>query len=265
MRRNYMRTLLLGISMLIAMPMNIAMAAESDFSEDQKTKIEKIVHDYMIGHPEVLVEAARSLEKKQQLKMVEQAQTAIMEKKAQLFDSKSPMTGNAKGNVTVVEFFDYQCSHCKKMHSVVDQLVKADKNLRVVFKELPIFGPSSEYTARAALAAQKQGKYLAFHEALMAANQPMNEARVLKIAASVGLDTKKLQEDMKQADVKKELEENLQIAQALRLAGTPAFVVSRYPVNADVKTFFIPGATTIDALQKMIGQAREGQASAKKE
>lgn len=250
----------MGFSMLMAAPINAVFAAEGDISAEQKAKIEKIVHEYVVSHPEVLVEAARSLEKKQKEQIAEQAKSTISQSKASLFDGPSPVTGNEKGNVTLVEFFDYQCIHCKKMSVVIDQLLKKDKNLRVVFKELPIFGPSSELTAKAALASQKQGKYVAFHNALMAEKQSMNKARMLKVAASVGLDTKKLEEDMKSADVQKELDANVKLAQELRLGGTPAFVIAGYPFKENTKSFFVPGSTTSEAFVDLIAQARGTQA-----
>ena len=154
--------------------------------------------------------------------MAHKAQQAIPAYASQLFNSKqSPMVGNQKAKVTLVEFFDYQCVHCRNMTSIVNDLVKQDKNLRVVYKEFPIFGPSSELAAKAALASKIQGKYLAFHNALMQAKPPLDKAKVMKLAKSVDLNTAKLEQDMQSQAVQDEIKQNYHLAQALGSDGYP--------------------------------------------
>lgn len=157
------------------------------------------------------------------------------------------MRGSASGDVTVVEFFDYQCSYCKQAAPTVNKLLEEDSKVRVVYKEFPILGPASETAARAALAAQMQGKYEALHNALMAMNGPLTLPAVLQAAARVGLNPTKLRADMELPEVRAAIEKNLTLAAALRISGTPAFVVG---------TEVVPGAIELDALKALVSKAR---------
>lgn len=248
--------------------------AASAFTPEQTQQIEKIVHDYLIKNPQVMVQVIKSLQKQERAKMQERSEKAVRANAKQLFDStSSPIVGNPQGKVTLVEFFDYQCPHCRRMAKVVNQLVKDNSDLRVVYKELPIF-PGSTIIAKAALASMNQGKYAEFHNALMKdpITPPMQLVQerkspkeinafmlkqILKIAKSVGINTKQLEKDMQSASVENELKQNLQLAQALRLVGTPAFIVGSN-VNAgpeQMKTFFIPGQVPQTVLQDFIAKA----------
>lgn len=230
-----------------------AHAADQDFSAQQKTQIEQIIRDYLLKNPEVLVEASRSLQQKQQQQMQMQARAAILRNADALFNDKnSPTVGKSQANVTVVEFFDYQCGHCKRMADVINQLRKTNSNLRVVYKEFPIFGAESEYAAKASLAAQYQNKYQAFHDALMDVKGRLNKDLVLKTARKVGLNTRRLERDMKKPEIKQELANNVKLARDMKLIGTPAFVIASKPFNKDKQFFFVPGAASPDAMQQLI-------------
>ncbi|MDP3268124.1 MAG: DsbA family protein [Legionella sp.] len=224
----------------------------------QKKEIEKVIHDYLISNPEVLLEASQALQQKQQQNMQQQAQSAIGENADQLFQGKLTTVGNAKGNVTVVEFFDYQCIHCKKMSPTMDSLVKKDSGLRVIYKEFPIFGKSSEMASRVALAAGMQGKYKQMHDALLKVEKRLDDQIVMDTAKSVGLDMNKLKTDMNSKEVSDILESNRLLAEKLHLMGTPAFIVAATP-NGQFKTgsepSFIPGAATEESLQELIKKA----------
>jgi protein-disulfide isomerase len=239
-----------------------AVAAEatlaSPVSEDQKKSIEKIVHDYLISNPEVLLEASQVLQQKQQQTQQQQAQAAILENAAPLFQDKLASAGNLKGSVTVVEFFDYQCIHCKKMSPVLDSVIKKDSNVRVLYKEFPIFGKDSETASRAALAAGMQGKYLPMHHALLKVEKRLDDQTVMKVAQSLGLNMSKLKTDMAGKEITALLDANKQLAEKLHLMGTPAFIVASTP-NGQVKTgtqpSFIPGAASERTLQELIKKA----------
>ena len=152
----------------------VAMAADQMAPEQQK-EIEKIVHDYLVNNPEVLVEVSQALQQKQQQNIQQQAKTGILENADQLFSGTLAVAGNPKGNVTLVEFFDYQCIHCKKMAPVISELIKKDSNLRVIYKEFPIFGKGSEVASQVALAAAMQGKYQQMHDALLKLESRLDE------------------------------------------------------------------------------------------
>jgi len=253
------RLLLVGaMASLIAAP---AAMAEKSMSPEQQKEVEKVVHDYLVSNPEVLMEASQALQQKQQKNVQEQAKAAIFENSKQLFSGKDTVIGNKKGNVTVVEFFDYQCIHCKKMDKIVDGLVKKDKNLRVIYKEFPIFGKSSEVASQAALAAGMQGKYQQMHDALIKLDKHLDEALVMKTAKDLGLNIAKLEKDMAGKEVAEQLDANRELAEKMHLMGTPAFVVASTPAgnfNAKSDPTFIPGAATEEILKNLISKANVG-------
>ena len=231
-------------------------------TDAQKKAIEKVVHDYLVNNPEVLIEASQALQQKQQQTMQQQAQAAIKDNASQLFNDSMAVAGNPKGNVTLVEFSDYQCIHCKKMASVLSDLVKKDNNLRIVYKEFPIFGKSSELASRAALAAGMQGKYQAMHDALLKQEKRLNEELILSTAKSLGLNMAKLKTDMNSKAVTDALNANRELAEKLRLMGTPAFIVAATPAGKFKEgsaPSFIPGAAGEEALQELIKKAASNQ------
>ncbi|QLH43991.1 MAG: DsbA family protein [Coxiellaceae bacterium] len=231
-----------------------ATAQANNFSTTQTKQIEDIVHSYLVKNPQVLVEAANSLQQQQMSQMEKTASKAIAKNAKDIFNSPgSPVMGNPQGDVTLVEFMDYQCGHCKDMGPVLDALIKSDGQLRVVIKEFPIFGPDSEFASRAALASQKQGKFTAFHLALLADRNRLNKDEVLKVAQKVGIDTQKLQQDMNDPAIDAQLKENVRLAQELGLIGTPAIVIGN---KSGSKTAFIPGTASKDNLIQVIKQTR---------
>lgn len=234
------------------------MVMADSFTPDQKKEMEKIIHDYLVSNPEVLIEASQSLQQKQQQSMQEQAKSAISENASLLFNEKLAVAGNPKGNVTLVEFFDYQCIHCKKMQPIVSSLVKKDSNLRVIYKELPIFGKTSELASQVALAAAMQGKYQEIHDAFLNLEKRLDESLIMDTAKSVGLDMEKLKTDMDSATVTNALDENRKLAEKMHLMGTPAFIIASTPngqFKADSEPSFVPGAASEEALQEMIQKA----------
>lgn len=168
---------------------------------------------------------------------------------------QDPVAGNPKGSITVVEFFDYQCSHCVNMSPVISAIIKGNPNVRVVFKEYPIRGPMSELAARAALAANKQGKYYQFNHALMSSNMFINENNIMDIAKSVGLNIKKLQADMKSSAVTNEIQANYQLARELNITGTPAFFIGKTNEKQSKNLDFNLGEMSQKELQNAINQA----------
>ncbi|WP_131782303.1 DsbA family protein [Legionella gresilensis] len=230
----------------------------SSFTDAQKKDIQKVVHDYLVSNPEVLIEASQALQQKQQQSMQQEAQQAISANTQQLFNDPLTVVGNPKGDVTLVEFFDYQCIHCKKMAPVIADLIKKNNNLRVIYKEFPIFGKSSDNASRAALAAAMQGKYLQMHEALFKQDQRLNDQLIENAAKSIGLDMNKFKTDMNSKTVTDALDANRQLAEKLRLMGTPAFVIASTPAGQfkqGTQPTFIPGAASPETLQDLISKA----------
>lgn len=233
--------------------------AADTLNAEQKKEMEKVVHDYLVNNPEVLLEVSTALQQKQQKSMQQQAESAIEQNATSLFNGKLTVVGNPKGDVTVVEFFDYQCIHCKKMSPVIDGLLKADKNVRVIYKEFPIFGKTSELGSRAALAAGMQGKYLPMHEALFKIEGQLTEDNILAAGKAIGLDDTKLKADMNSKVVNDELDANRQLAEKLHLMGTPAFIVASTPkgqFKVGSQPNFIPGAASLETLQDLVKKAQ---------
>lgn len=143
-----------------------------------------------------------------------------------LHQPDDPITGNPKGKVTIVEFFDYQCSHCSLMVPVIENIVRSNPNVRVVFKEYPMRGALSVYATRAALAANKQGKYLRFSRVLLSTRQTLTQSTILNIAKKVGLDVQQLIKDMNSSSVTNQIKTNFKLAQELHVTGTPAFIIA---------------------------------------
>lgn len=207
-------------------------------SPEEKEKIEEVVHQYLISKPEVLIEAMQVLQKKQ----MDQAEATVKQTqkiastfaKSLFTQSDDPIAGNPNGKVSIVEFFDYQCSHCVDMAPVVERIIKANPDVRVVFKEFPIRGPVSELAARAALAANKQGKYYQFSHALLTANKPLTQDIIFEIAKTNGLDVEKLKKDMTDKAIDEQLKANMKLAQDLKLFGTPAFFIGKTDANGNI-------------------------------
>lgn len=217
----------------------------SDMPQDE---FERRVRDYLLANPEVILEAVQGLQARQRAAEEGQGQTILAERGEEVFrDPASPLGGNPEGDVTLVEFFDYNCPYCRRVAPVMLEAEAADPQLRIVYKELPILGPDSEFAAKAALAAHRQGLYVPFHKALMQAKGAADEASVLAVAAEVGLDLERLKVDMQDPAIALAIERNLQLAIALRINGTPGFVVGKQ---------ILRGAADLGTLQELIRQAR---------
>lgn len=201
-------------------------AAPGQFSAEQRQQIEAIIKDYLLKNPEVMVEVQTALEAKMEKIQSERLQVALKENAADIFrSSTAPVAGNPKGDVTVVEFFDYNCGYCKKALPDLAKLADKDKNVKIVLKEFPILAKGSEEASRVALAAKMQGKYWEFHRAMLEVQGQANEASALRVAEKLGLNMAKLKTDMNSADVKKEIDSTRALAQKMGIQGTPHFLV----------------------------------------
>ena len=172
-------------------------------------------------------------------------------------DANDPIGGNKKGIITIAEFFDYQCSHCMDMVPVVDAIVKANPDVRIVYKDFPIRGPMSEFAAKAALAANKQGKYVALNHAMFMTNQPLSEKHIYELAAQQGINIDKLKKDMKDPQIAEQLRINYQLAENLKLLGTPAFFIGKTFTRDGNSINFLFGAMSKDQLQDAVDHARK--------
>ena len=208
------------------MPETAKAPEATNVSPDQKKEIEQIVKSYLVANPEVFVDIQNALQEKVEKEQTEKLKVAISQNSAEIYrERNASVAGNPDGDITVVEFFDYNCGYCKHgLHDVI-KLVETDPKVRVVFKELPILSKGSEEASRVALAAQRQGKYWELHKAMLGAKGQMNEAAALQIAEKLGLDMDKLEEDMASPEVKAEIEKAAALAKKLGVNGTPDFLI----------------------------------------
>ncbi len=238
-----------SVAVLLAFAPPAALAQEEQpLSPKQQEAVKKLVREYIMTNPEIIAEAIEALREKQRLAAEEEAAKALVERSKEVFeDPSAPVAGNLQGDVTLVEFFDYRCTYCKSVADTVFDTIKADGKIKLVFKELPILGPESVVAARAALASVKQNKYEAYHRALMKMRGKVDEQSILKTATEVGLDVEKLKKDMADPEVEAALKRNLELARALDIGGTPAFVIGDR---------IIPGAVDQAPLKRLVEEPR---------
>ncbi|MGE3476700.1 MAG: DsbA family protein [Rhodospirillaceae bacterium] len=236
----------LALSGLVTAP---AFAQNAALSDAQKKEVRALVREYILANPEIITEAVSLLQDKEEKAKASKVVAAINANKAALFTPpEATVIGNPKGDVTVVEFFDYNCGYCKQVYPTVMETLKEDGKIKLVLKEFPILGPGSVVASQAALAARKQNKYQDFHMAMLSHRGQLNEDSIMKIAADVKLDVKKLREDMKAPEITEILKKNHQLAQDLGIEGTPAIVVGET---------LVPGALQKDHLKELIADARK--------
>ncbi|WP_230533226.1 DsbA family protein [Microvirga roseola] len=228
-----------------------ALAQNAVFNEQQKQAIGEVVREYLLKNPEVLTEVIAELEKRQtEAQQVAQA-AALKETEQVLLNAPhSFVVGNPKGDVTLVEFFDYNCGYCKRAMTDLQALVKSDPKLRVVLKDFPVLGPDSVEASQVGLAAGKQlkgDKLFDFHTKLMETRGRVTGERAREVAKEMGLDMARLQKDMESPEIRSALQENMSLGDKLSLTGTPAFIVGEV---------VIPGAVGLDPLKQVVANVR---------
>jgi protein-disulfide isomerase len=234
---------------------SIHSASAQSFTPAQRGEIESIIKDYLLKNPDIMQEVMQELEKRQAIAETEKAKGAIAANKEAIFNSPRQVTlGNPKGDVTMVEFFDYNCGYCKRAMTDMMELLKNDPNLKVVLKEFPVLGEGSVQAAQVAAALMLQDKsgkkYLDFHQKLLSGRGQADKTRALAAAKEAGADMARLEKDMGGAEVRAALEESFKLAETLGLNGTPSYVI-----NNDV----VIGAVGLAALKEKISTARCGK------
>jgi protein-disulfide isomerase len=219
-----------------------------------RSEVPGLIREYILKNPEILQEAMAELEKKQSVAETEKARGAIKEMGKEIFNSPRQVTvGNREGDVTLVEFFDYNCGYCKQALTDLNSLMSNDGKLRVVLKEFPVLGPGSIEAAQVGVALRMQDpsgeKYLAFHQKMLGSRGQADKARSMAAAADVGADMARLEADLASDEIKKTIEENFKLAEALGINGTPSYVVGND---------LVVGAAGLETLKTKIKQARGG-------
>ncbi|SFR46426.1 DsbA family protein [Litoreibacter janthinus] len=228
----------------------LCLAATSVSAEDMtRDQMQELVLETIRENPEIIMEALQTLQNREEQAKADQAQAMLIANRDALErDPNAPVMGNPDGDVTVVEFFDYNCGYCRRVFGDVEALMEEDSNVRVVMREWPILGEESVYAARAALASRAQGKYAEFHNALMENSGRANEASVMSIAGKLGMDLEQLKRDMDAPEVAAHIQTSMQLTQALGLNGTPAFIFGDQ---------LVPGAIELEQMKELVAMTRD--------
>jgi len=240
-------------SLAVAAMLFAPAASAQSFSDDQRREIEGIIKDYLIKHPEVMQEINAAVEKHQEEVEAQKQRTAIKDNNATIFNSSHQVVlGNPQGNFTMVEFFDYNCAFCKRALSDMLDLLKNDHDIKFVLKEFPVLGEGSVEAAHVAVAARMQDptgkKYLEFHQKLLGGRGPADKAHALAAAKEVGFDVARIEKDMNSDEAKTTIDENLKLADALGVTGTPSYVIGGQ---------LVVGAVGLDELKQKIDAERK--------
>ena len=207
-------------------------------------QVKQLALEAILENPQIIMQAVAILEQRERERAASGANTVRLQLEQ---DPNSPNLGNPDGDVTVIEFFDYNCPYCRKAGQTVQELLASDANVRVIYREWPILGEDSVFASRAALAARAQGKYEEFHWALMNGEGRASEASILKLARDLGLDVEKLQADMTSPAVEAHIAQSSALARTLGFTGTPAFIVGDRTA---------PGMLSTDEITAMVAEAR---------
>ncbi len=234
-----------------------APASADSFSDPQRTEIEKIIKNYLVSHPEVLEEAMAELSKRQAAAESQKHEASVAQNAEAIFNSpRQVVLGNKDGDVTFVEFFDYNCGYCKRAMGDMLEIMKGDPKLKVVLKEFPVLSQGSVEAAQVGVAVRMQDpsgkKYLDFHQRLLNGRGAADKARAIQAAKEAGLDVARIEKDMASPEVRATLEENLKLAEAMGMNGTPSYVIGKQ---------IVIGAVGVEALKEKIGIARCGKAT----
>ncbi len=229
----------------------IAATNSGQFDAKQKQAIGQIIKEYLVKNPEIFIEVQGALEVKLEKENAERLKVAIAENAEDIYrHPNAAVAGDPDGDITVVEFFDYNCGYCKRGLADVVKLVESDPKVRVVFKELPILSKGSAEAARVALAARNQGKYWEIHRALLEARGQANEASALKLAEGLGLDMEQLKMDMDSDEVKDEIAQSEALAQKMGVNGTPHFLVGDRSIPGAPEDLYEQLSAHVDELRK---------------
>lgn len=246
-----LRFLLISLVLLASVGAALALAVLSLPSREDvagQMSFDQKVRNYLISNPEIFAQAAQILQKRSLRRRGAQRMRSLADLKRVIRSPRGlPVLGNPKGDVTVVEFFDYRCPYCKRSLDVLRRLVKDDPNLRLVFKEFPILGPQSVYASRMAIASRAQGKYLELHHALMSHRGQFDPISLIEIARGLGLDIDRLGADMQKPWVGAMIKEVRSLADRLAITGTPALVIGDE---------LVPGYTDLVTLKTLVLEAR---------
>lgn len=215
---------------------------QESFDNSQKQEINALIREYILNNPEIIPEAVEVLRARQNANALSQSEELLYN------DGFSHSIGNENGDVTIVEFYDYNCGYCKQVPDVFARLLEEDDNVRIIFKEFPILAESSDFAAKAAMASMKQNKFMDFHRALMKNKRALSEDMVLQIARDAGVDDNLLLKDMADPEIETNIMKTKYLVQVLGISGTPGFVIGNQ---------IIPGYIPYERLREIVEKQRQ--------
>ncbi len=227
---------------------SVAAAGAAEFTPAQRAEMIEILREALRTDPTILRQAIDALQADEGRAQAEATRAALAAERARLVDPADAIGGNPKGDVTIVEFFDIRCSYCRRLEPVMAELLRQDRNVRLVYKDLPILGPASTLGAKALIAAQGQGAYEKLRDALMKVGPEPTRESIRAEAQRLGLDGEKLLRDMESPAVQARITVNLALAQRLNIRGTPAMIIG---------DTLIPGAVELADLRQAVAAARK--------
>ena len=236
----------IATAMALVVTLVIPLASHTDaLSED---RVKELVLEAIRENPEIVLEAVQIIERREQERQAAAAASILSANRDLLEnDPNAPVLGNPEGDVTVVEFFDYNCPYCRRVKPHIEALLDEDPNVRLVYREWPILGDGSVFAARAALAAREQGKYEEFHWALMGMQGRAEEASVIQVAQEIGLDIAQLRRDMQAPEIDAHIAASMEMSRQLGFNGTPSFVIG---------DALVPGVIEADQMIRLTQEAR---------
>ena len=238
---------LLSTALLAAGLLLPGLARAAQFTDAQRAEIVLILRDALTKDPTILRDAIEVLQAVDQKEQEAVSRAAVAAHAGALVDPADPVTGNPSGDVTIVEFFDTHCPYCRKIEAPMAELMRNDRGIRLVYKDMPVLGPDSMLGAKALLAAQMQGRYEKLRDVLMNTDGPTTKDSIRRSAQQLGLDWSRLAQDMDNPEIDKRLQKNLHLASALGIDGTPALVIGDR---------MIPGAVGLEELRSAVTEAR---------
>lgn len=249
-----MRYVLAVMALLLSVGSAMAEDKATALTKSQKAAVEEIIENYLTKeHPEILMKAMQELQRRDQATAEAKSAAAIKTNKVKIYeDANTPVGGNPKGDVTIVEFSDFQCGYCKMSEPFVEKLLKEDGNIRFIYKDFPVLGPASTSAAKMALAVARQGtdKYIKYHDALLAKQEHLNDDIILQTVKDIGADAEQAKKDAASDAIAKQVQTNLDLGVDIGVRGTPMFIIGD-------KTF--PGALQYEQLKKAVEEARNGK------
>lgn len=239
---------LLGATAAQAQPPSAALPPLGSFTTQQRQEIIAIIREALRTDPSLLRDAITALQDEEERQKAGAFRGTIASLAKDLFrNPDDPVAGNPNGDVTVVEFYDVRCPYCRRMVPVINELIRRDPGVRVVYKDFPILGPASTLGARAMLAAHKQGGYVRMYQTLMTGGPTIDDTTLRAAATRAGIDPERMLREMSMPEVSGHINDNLALGRKLELQGTPAYVIGDK---------VLPGAVDLQTLLAAVAAAR---------